>query len=558
MKLRGRTYAILGILAVVLIGGWVLFQNYWYYIPGYISDFKDPIAANHPVTWGAGPETASVPVSERPPNIVVILADDLGFNDITANGGGVAGGLVPTPNIDSIAKSGVRFVNGYAGNATCAPSRAAIMTGRYATRFGFEFTPTPKGFMKLVSTFDTGLHKSIYRADLEDEVPPVAVQAVPRSEIMMPEALKKQGYRTLFLGKWHLGEAEQFRMESRGFDDALGFSRGASLYLPKGDPRGVESRQNFDPIDRFLWANLRFAVTFNNSQRFQPPEYMTDYLGKEAVKAIHANRNRPFFMYFAPNAPHTPLQATKADYDALPQIKNHTLRVYGAMIRALDRNVGRVLQALKDEGLDQNTLVIFTSDNGGANYIGLPDINKPYRGWKLTFFEGGIHVPFFMKWPGKIPAGEIYPNAVAHVDIFATALAAAGAQMPTDRVMDGVNLLPYVEPAAEGAAPEGTPHKTLFWRSRTYRAMIEGDWKIQSAEIPKKTWLYDLKTDPTEQHNLADSDPGKVKELLATMMQIDRRQAKPLWPSLGDGPVEIDHPLSYPEKPGDEYIYWSN
>jgi arylsulfatase A-like enzyme len=229
------------------------------------------------------------------------------------------------------------------------------------------------------------------------------------------------------------------------------------------------------------------------------------------------------------------------------------LRVYAAMVRALDRNVGRILDQLRKDGLDKNTLVIFTSDNGGANYIGLPDINKPYRGWKLSFFEGGIHVPFFMKWPDKIAAGSTYAGAVAHVDIFATAAAAAGADLPKDRVMDGVDVLPFVV-----GQTGGYPHKTLFWRSGSYRTMLEGEWKIQSAELPKKIWLFDLKTDPTEKHNLADTNPAEVKTLMADMMAIDAKQAKPLWPSLLDGPVDIDHPLSFPQKPDDEYVYWSN
>jgi arylsulfatase A-like enzyme len=376
---------------------------------------------------------------------------------------------------------------------------------------------------------------------------------VPTNEIMIAQLMKSRGYRTLFLGKWHLGETDATRPESRGFDDVLGFLSGASDYLPQGDPRGVEAHQEFDPIDKFLWANLRFAVVNNRSHRFAPSEYMTDYLGKEAVKAIHANRNRPFFMYFTPNAVHTPLQARKEDYDALPQIKDHRLRVYAAMVRALDRNVGRILEQLRKDGIDKNTLVIFTSDNGGANYIGLPDINKPYRGWKLSFFEGGIHVPFFMKWPDRIPAGSTYGGAVAHVDIFATAAAAAGAELPKDRVMDGVDVLPFVL-----GETQGYPHKALFWRSGSYRTMLAGEWKIQSAELPKKIWLFDLKTDPTEKHNLAEANPGEVKTLMAEMMAIDAKQAKPLWPSLLDGPVDIDHPLSFPQKPDDEYVYWSN
>jgi len=280
---------------------------------------------------------------------------------------------------------------------------------------------------------------------------------------------------------------------------------------------------------------------------------MTDYLADEGATAIAANRNRPFFLYMAFNAPHTPLQALKSDYDALPGIKDHRLRVYAAMIRALDRGVGKILKSVKDQGLDDNTIIIFTSDNGGANYIGLPQINKPFRGWKATFFEGGIRVPLFIRWPAKIKAGTTFAGAAGHVDIFATAAAAAGASVPTDRTMDGVNLVPYITGETQGA-----PHQSIFWRSGGYRVLLAGDWKIQVDDNPGKTWLYDLKTDPTEQTNLADSNPDKLAEMKALLDKVNAEQAKPLWPSLQEGAIAIDHPLDFPEKPDDEYIYWSN
>jgi len=520
------------------------------------------VEPNHPVTWAQGPATP--PAGKRPPNVVFILADDMGFNDITFNGGGVAGGAVPTPNIDSIGRQGVSFANGYAGNATCAPSRAAIMTGRYPTRFGFEFTPAPVAFEKMVGTeAEPGaiVKPRFFKDRLKDMPPgstaptPAAVNtlSVPASEITIAEVLRAQGYHTLQFGKWHLGGAKGSRPEDQGFDESLGFIPGASMYLPEHD-KGVEnSKQPWDAIDRFLWPNLTYAVQYNGSALFQPKGYMTDYLADEAVAAIKANRNRPFFMYFAPNAIHTPLQATKADYDALPQIKDHRLRVYAAMVRNLDRNVGKILQALKDEGLDQNTMVIFTSDNGGAGYIGLPDINKPYRGWKSTFFEGGIHAPFFIRWDGQIAPGSRFAYPVGHVDIFATAAAAAGAPLPRDRVIDGVDLIPFVEGKAHGR-----PHQTLFWRSGQYKVVLDGDWKLQSSEAQNKVWLYDLATDPTERHELSKAQPERTKAMLALLAAQDKQNVKPLWPSLLQGPVFIDHPSGVPEHKGEEYIYWDN
>jgi len=390
-----------GLLATTLLAGagaWYWREALFLPLPGMLDRWRDPIGPMRPVTWQAGPDTPTAPPGRRAPNIVVIVADDLGYNDVTFGGGGVAGGAVPTPHIDSIANDGVEFTRGYAGNATCAPSRAAIVTGRYPTRFGFEFTPAPKQFMRLVAHLqrnDPG--PPVYFADREADVPPIEQEGLPPQEITIAELLRTRSYRTLGLGKWHLGEAKAMRPTARGFDEFLGFLPGAAMYLPKDDPAAVNAIQDFDPIEKFLWANLSFGIREDDGSRFTPAAYMTDCLATEAVRAITANRNRPFFLYLAFNAPHTPLQALRADYEALPQIENHTLRVYGAMIRALDRGVGQVLDALRANGLEDDTLVIFTSDNGGAHYIGLPDINKPYRGWKMTFFEGGVHTPFFAK-----------------------------------------------------------------------------------------------------------------------------------------------------------------
>ncbi|WP_426168382.1 sulfatase-like hydrolase/transferase [Sandarakinorhabdus sp. DWP1-3-1] len=524
-----------------------------------------PTAPNHAITWNQGPATA--PAGQRPPNIILIMADDLGYNDISLTGTGAGG--VATPNIDAIGHDGVVFSNGYAGNATCAPSRAALMTGRYPTRFGYEFTPTDTRlpawfptslfrpdamFARTIAEFpSTSEHKAIFDEEAARRAAQPGAKGVPASEITIAEQLKSRGYHTLHLGKWHLGEAKGMRPEDQGFDESLGFIIGGQKFLPDDDPNVVNSKQDFDPIDKFLWANLPFSVQYNGSPRFAPDKYMTDYLTDQAVTTIKANRNRPFFLYLAYNAPHTPLQALKADYDALSQIKDHRLRVYAAMIRSVDRGVGRVMAELKRQGLDDNTLVIFTSDNGGANYIGLPDINRPYRGWKATFYEGGTHVPFMMRWPGRIAPGSTYREMISHFDIYATASAAAGAPLPLDRRVDGVDVLPFVEGKASGA-----PHQALFWRSGRYRVVRDGNWKLQSLDLPRQDLLYDLAADPTERTDVAAAHPAVVSALQARLKAHDAQQQPPAWQSLIRSPIAIDRPLGATPKPGEPYIYWSN
>ncbi|MBW2446710.1 MAG: sulfatase-like hydrolase/transferase [Deltaproteobacteria bacterium] len=518
---------------------------------GFAVKRRIPVGPHEEVAWSTGVDPQGRTPAERPPNIVLILADDLGWNDLTFNGGGVAGGTVPTPHIDSIAAEGVSFTNGYAANGTCAPSRAALMSGRYGTRFGFEFTPTPPGMMQLAGLVrspgrlrETITYEGVERIDYAD-------MGMPASEITLAELLAEQGYHTAHIGKWHLGRADGMAPHDQGFDESLLMASG--LYLPEDDPDVVNSKQDFDPIDRFLWAAMRFAASFNGDDAFEPDQYLTDYYTEQAVEVIGANRDRPFFLYLAHWAPHTPLQAARRDYEALAHIENHRLRVYAAMIRSLDRGVGQVLRALERNGLDENTLVLFTSDNGGANYIGLPEVNRPFRGWKISLFEGGIHVPFFAKWPARIAAGATVSNPVHHFDLYATAAAAAGAPLPTDRTMDGVDLLPHVA----GEAP-GVPHRALFWRSGASQTALVDGWKLNVSDPPGRTWLFDMGADPTEQHDLSAERPEKLAELQAALAAHNAEQAPPAWPSQLSVPINIDKDLTQADAPDDEYIYWSN
>ena len=455
---------------------------------------------------------------------------------------------MPTPNIDAIARQGVSFANGYAANATCSPSRAALMTGRYPTRYGFEFTAVPATFAANLAHDDgSSLHPPIYHKERNEGLPAYAEMGVPHDEIMLPEVLKAKGYHTVHIGKWHLGEAEPLRPTSQGFDESLGLRAGGGMFMADDDDQVVNAKLPWDPIDRFLWANLPYAVYWGDDRRFRPKGHLTDYFTDNALAAIEANRNRPFFMYLAYNAPHTPLQALKSDFDALPQIKDHTQRVYGAMMRQLDRRIGDVMQKLKDTGLDDNTLVIFTSDNGGAWYTGIEDHNAPYRGYKGTFFEGGIHVPMMMRWPGTIATGTVRSDVAQHLDMFATIAAATGADLPSDRKMDSFNLL--------GSGPK---REITFWRSGEYRAVRAGDWKLQVSKRPDKVWLFNLATDPTERVNLAAKDPARVTELRKLIEAQNVDLPKPLWPGLIEGAIRIDVPLNVPWQKDQEYVYWAN
>ncbi|MEM9939402.1 MAG: sulfatase [Pseudomonadota bacterium] len=515
------------------------------------------VGPNQPIEWKKGPTQAETPVSERPPNIVFILLDDLGYNDISTFGGGVAGGRVPTPNIDRLAAEGAIFSQAYSGTGTCAPSRAMLMTGRYPTRHGFEFTPTPDGMSNVLAT----IANSVDRSPIPDlELNPRAQEAallyrdkgLPGSEITIAELLKEQDYHTVHVGKWHLGRRPDFMPNAQGFDESLLMHGG--LFLAENDPNVVNAKLDFDPIDRFLWAAMQYAASFNGGEPYEPGGYLTDWWTDESLDVIEANRNRPFFLYLAHWAPHTPLQATKEDYEAVGDIEPHRHRVYAAMIRAVDRSVGRVLDKLETEGLADNTIVVLSSDNGGAGYLGLPEVNAPFRGWKITLFEGGIRVPMFIKWPDRIAPGTIVDTPVAHIDLLPTLAAAAGADLPADRIIDGQNIL--VEATGEGTIER--PNDAIYWQSGSYQVVRAGDWKLQLDRKQQKSWLFDLASDPTEQNNLAAERPEKTAELQALLDEHQADSVGPLYAHDLESPILIDKTVDQFPADGDEFIIWPN
>ena len=540
------------ILIVIAIGIW--FSQNWYKMPKYIGDIKNPTYENIQINWEDGPKTRT----SSKPNIIIILVDDLGFNQISSYGGGMANGQFKTPNIDKLANDGVLCTNGYSSSPVCSPSRASLLTGRFATRFGYEFTPTTSSMMKAISVFSkkNGIADGIYYDNREENIIAIDQMGIPQSEKTIPEMLKPEGYHNIHIGKWHLGHGKDFLPRKHGFDESLRMDQG-SLFLPENDKNVINAKLDFDPIDKVLWGNLPYAVNFNEGPRMNPDGHLTDYLTDEAVKVIEKNKNRPFFLYLAYWAVHSPLQAKKEDYEKLSFIKNHEERVLASMVMTVDRGVGRIRDVLKENNMDDNTIIIFTSDNGAPGYIGLPDLNKPYRGWKLTHFEGGVHVPFIVSYPNKIPKGSAYNGRVSNLDIFSTAASLAGIDINRNDLQqiqfDGVNILPYLS-----GEKEGEPDRVLFNKSGDYSFLIKDGWKLQVDLIQNKKWLYNLNEDPTEQINLIESYPEKLNELGKILNKKLSEQVKPIWPSLLDWPIFIDKTLDETVIKNDEYIFWAN
>tara|TARA_B100000035_G_scaffold63308_1_gene51320 strand:+ start:471 stop:2090 length:1620 start_codon:yes stop_codon:yes gene_type:complete len=491
------------IVTLALLGlGLIFWKDVLFWLLVQTAAPKDNVGPNQEIVWQQGPETRS----DDRPNIIVIVADDLGINDMTDYDDLDPSGTMDTPNIDFIANSGIKFKNAYSGSATCAPSRGMIVTGRYATSTGYEFTPVPDGMARAINLFNP--EETRYMAESVESNPLFDNQGLPAEEITFAETLKDAGYYTAHIGKWHLGRGPVFAPLSQGFDESLMMASG--LFLPEDDPNVVNAYLPWDPIDKFLWAILDYAASFNESSErdnwFEPKGYLTDYYTDEALKVIEANKNRPFFLYLAHWGVHTPLQALKSDYDKLTHIDNHIERVYAAMIMSLDRSVGRIVESLEANGLSENTWIIFTSDNGGANYIGLRYINSPYRGWKLTLFEGGIKVPLIF-WKDGIASQEVAQRAM-HIDIMPTIHGLINEELTHS--VDGVDLF---------ADEYDLNQRPIFWKTGHNKVVIKDNWKLQVEEYSQKQWLFNLADDPTEQLELSDQYPEKVYELMALINQ---------------------------------------
>ena len=539
----------------ILISGFLLWEfkvNIIIWALPTVVNFINPVQDNIPTKWPEGP-LERLDQNDSRPNIILILADDMGYNDISLHNGGAADGTLETPHIDSLAKNGVWFNKGYAANATCAPSRASIMTGRYATRFGFEFTPVPD-LGQLVVRWLAEEDDDMLRARIDNEIarnlPPFMDQGMPSDQITIAEMLKTQGYYTAHIGKWHLGHSSGMSPLDQGFDDSL--SLAGAYYLPEDHPDVVNAKFETS-IDKMVWSGGQYAARFNDSNYFTPDKYVTDYYTDEAIKVIEKNKNRPFFLYLSHWAIHNPLQAIRSDVEQMSHMSGHNLKVYSGMIRALDRSVGEIIRTLKELNIYGRTLIFFTSDNGGANYIELEDINKPFRGWKISFFEGGIRVPFILSWPDQIDPGLKFDKPVHHFDIFSTIASAANVQIPMDRKIDGVDLMPYIK--GEKIA---NPHQTLFWRSGNHQAVLHENWKYLISKKEGTKWLFDTDQDPLETNNLININPEKTSQIENLLAMFNSEQANPLYPSSTELPVLIDKYDGQVIEDTDEFIFWSN
>jgi arylsulfatase A-like enzyme len=410
--------------------------------------------------------------STRPPNLIVIMTDDQGYADVGFNGCRD----IPTPHLDSIAAAGVRFTNGYVSYAVCSPSRAGLLTGRYPQRFGHERNPAWQ--------------------------PENPASGLPLSETLLPAALGRVGYTSGLIGKWHLGVHPQFHPLARGFNEFYGHLGGGHRYFPD-DLTIVEPTDARGEAESYrLWIRRDHAPV-------RTTQYLTDEFSDEAVRFVERHKDGPFFLFLAYNAPHTPLQAPEKYLARFAHIRDERRRTYAAMVGAVDDGVGCLLAKLRELRLEDDTLVVYLSDNGGPTTVNGSN-NGPLRGDKGSPWEGGIRVPFAAQWPGRIPAGLVYDQPVISLDIFATIAALAQTPLDPARPLDGVNLLPYLTGEKTGA-----PHEAIYLRmfDRGVFAVRSGDSKLVIAGRDAAPQLFDLGRDLAETKNLADAQPAEVARL---------------------------------------------
>ncbi len=424
--------------------------------------------------------TSAQPAPASKPNVLLILADDLGYADIGCQ---AVEKDVKTPNIDSIAQNGVRFTQGYVSCPVCSPSRAGILTGKYQERFGHEHNPT---------------------ADFDGKF------GLPKDQITLANEFHRIGYATAAFGKWHEGNSEGYYPNQRGFDTFFGFLGGMHTYFQRSAPQD----QGFNSIRR-------------DNTPVDEKTYLTDAITREAVSFIDSHATSPFFMYVAYNAVHVPQAAPPKYQNRFPDVTDHQRKMMLAMLSAEDDGVGAVLTKLRDLHLEENTLVIFLSDNGGPTAEN-GSRNSPLRGFKGQVWEGGIRIPFMLQWKGKLPAGKVLTDPIISLDLFPTTLAAAGADPRKEISLDGINLLPYIN------GDTTKPHQTLYWRFSPQWAIRDNNYKLLKTR-DGITHLFDLEKDPSEKSDLFATSPELANQLQSKFDAWNKTLAEPLWPGRQEG-----------------------
>ena len=449
------------------------------------------------------------------PNIIVLLADDLGYGELGCQGNEE----IPTPHIDSIAANGVRFTNGYVTGPNCSPSRAGFLSGRIPTRFGYENNPIG--------------HRN--------EDPAIGF---PTSETTLAETMQDAGYTTGLLGMWHLGGTAAYHPFRHGFEEFFGFMH-EGHYFVQPPYEGVTTmlrRKTLPDGEVGRWIGKKKLIyhkwpsnepdydadnpIIRGGQPVMETEYLTDALTREAVDFIDRHDDKPFFLYLAYNAVHSPLQGADAYMRKFSHIQDIQRRIFAAMLANMDDSVGAVMKQLRKSGLEENTLVFFLSDNGGPTRE-LTSSNAPLRGQKGMMYEGGLRVPFMVQWKGTLPKGKVYNHPVTSLDIYATAAANAKATAPEN--IEGVDLIPYLT-----SKRSDRPHDTLFWRQGNKAGLRHGDLKLvrmggRKAVGNAKWELYDLSKDISEERNLAKANPEHLSELVALWKKMNGEMQEPLF-----------------------------
>ncbi len=487
-----------------------------------------------------GPVNIQVRKTVVQPNIIFIVADDLGYSDLHSYGNPA----IHTPNIDSLGMGGIRFTRAYVTSPICSPSRMGMMTGRYQNRFGSEYMPYDKfdpAFLKNLRKHYFALRKK--DPGLKTLKPHLGLKesnyktGMDLHEITMAQLLKKQNYTTGLVGKWNLGDDPGNRPYERGYDYSYYFDGALTRYVD-------------DPVDTSRFINQHLPWAFSELPAWTPrggatairegmdivkdTGYLTFSFAEKAAAFIEKNKDHPFFLTLTFNAPHDPFQVPRDYFDRLPNVKDTVKRVYYGMIEALDDAVGKIIEKLRTLHLDDQTMIVFISDNGGATYTRATD-NAPLRGGKCTHFEGGLMVPFFIKYPSLNMGSAVYDKPVSSLDIFATVAAIANISLPADRVYDGTNLIPFL------TNNSGFPHEVFYWRSGYSKAICKKNWKLYINEKNKKKFLFDLSSDIEEKNDLSSVHPDKVNELMNDLKNWENTQTvKPAWPSVADLLIAVD------------------